>query len=147
MHLYYIYIYIYDYWEFYVLYPVDESRIAKEEADGIINSLSALSFSLLYLILIFLPVILIFGFLADFLHKIFSFSKGKLTLENGDEFEGQLRKGKMDGKGIYTFENGEIYKGRFRNNKFHGRGKYFYPDGTIKTGKWKNDEYLKSRFL
>jgi len=129
------------------LYPITEAANDFTESDGIINKTLGLLLGFLYLILIVLPIPFILQLLQNFSDNIFGFSKGKLTLENGDEYEGQLRKDKMDGKGIYTFENGEIYKGRFRNNKFHGKGVYTYPDGTIKTGKWKNDEYLKTRFL
>ena len=129
-----------------ILYPITEAANDLIEADGILKLLGFILY-LLHLILIFLPIPFILQLLQNFSDNIFGFSKGKLTLENGDEYEGQLRKDKMDGKGVYTFGNGEIYKGRFRNNKFHGKGVYTYPDGTIKTGKWKNDEYLKTRFL
>ena len=139
--LWFLFLYYFNYIE--IWYPFAEEANDLSEADGIINKLLSLIFNLLFVILTVLPLPIILVIIFRFSNNIFGFSIGKLTLENGDQYEGELRKDKMDGKGIYTFENGEIYKGRFRNNKFHGKGVYTYPDGTIKTGKWKNDELFE----
>ena len=39
--------------------------------------------------------------------------KGKLTLPNGDKFDGYLSSGKYYSSGTYTWKNGQSYKGKF----------------------------------
>jgi two-component system chemotaxis response regulator CheY len=55
----------------------------------------------------------------------------KLTLENGDVYEGEIKGGKPHGKGKYTFVNGNVYEGNFILGKPHGKWKYTYVEGNV----------------
>ncbi len=62
----------------------------------------------------------------------------------GDNFEGDLVNGIIEGRGVYVYANGNRYEGEFRNGKLHGRGLFISADdarfeglfenGTIKNG-------------
>lgn len=56
----------------------------------------------------------------------------KLTLKNGDVYEGQVLfedGGLMDGQGRIQWTDGQAYEGQFSMNKITGFGKYFWSDG------------------
>ena len=59
------------------------------------------------------------------------FKKGKMTWNNGYEYDGEFNGFCLHGKGKLTGPDNEIYEGDFNNNLFHGKGKYIY----------KNNEY------
>ena len=59
------------------------------------------------------------------------FKKGKMTWNNGYEYDGEFNGFCLNGKGKLTGPDKEIYEGDFNNNLFHGKGKYIY----------KNNEY------
>ena len=59
------------------------------------------------------------------------FKKGKMTWNNGYEYDGEFNGFCLNGKGKLTGPDNEIYEGNFNNNLFHGKGKYIY----------KNNEY------
>ena len=58
-------------------------------------------------------------------------NKGKLILENGDQYEGMFKNGVLEGPGMCRYRDGSIYEGNFANGKKHGKGVYQSPDGTI----------------
>lgn len=53
----------------------------------------------------------------------------KVTLSNGDRYEGEVIGVVRSGKGVYTFANGDRYEGEFADNLFHGKGAKFYANG------------------
>lgn len=65
--------------------------------------------------------------------------KGWAYLPNGDEYDGQYRRGQRHGHGLYVFKNGARYLGNWRCNKKWGIGKFYYPDGSWYNGEWKRD--------
>ena len=46
-------------------------------------------------------------------------------------YEGDVKKGKANGKGIFTFSDGSTYEGKVKKNKIHGKG--IYTDAAGKT--------------
>ena len=69
-----------------------------------------------------------------------SSSKQKLTMENGDFYEGETLNGKPAGKGKYTWSHGAVYVGEFFNGKTSGQGKYTWSDGAVYVGEWVDGE-------
>ena len=88
--------------------------------------------------------------------------RGKMTLPNGANYEGQFTRGKIQGEGTMTYTNGdkyigswmnelpngqgkyffktrERYEGRFVDGKFEGQGTMYYPDGAYYTGGWQKN--------
>ena len=63
-----------------------------------------------------------------------SSTKGKLTLNDGDIYEGDIVDGKPHGKGKLTSPDGDVYEGDFVNGKPNGKGKYTYADGGVYEG-------------
>lgn len=53
----------------------------------------------------------------------------KVTLSNGDRYEGEVIGVVRSGKGVYIFANGDRYEGEFADNLFHGKGAKFYANG------------------
>ena len=88
--------------------------------------------------------------------------KGIELWPNGDSYEGEYRRDKMngsgtlttksakyvgtfsdgykDGLGIMTFKDSSRYEGTFKKNRFHGRGAYAWADGKKYEGDWLNGE-------
>ena len=58
----------------------------------------------------------------------------KVTLPNGDRYEGEVIGIMRTGTGIYTFANGDRYEGEFADNFFHGKGTQTYVSGDVYTG-------------
>ena len=51
---------------------------------------------------------------------------GEFFWENGDKYEGEVRKGKITGRGKFipaNKENGNHYEGQWLNGHFHGNGR------------------------
>lgn len=42
---------------------------------------------------------------------------GKLTLVNGESYDGQFFDGEKHGEGKYIWTNGDVYIGQFKNDK------------------------------
>lgn len=51
-------------------------------------------------------------------------------------YEGQLRRGEMDGRGKLLFASGLIYEGEFRLGKIFGRGKKISEEGVVVEREW-----------
>lgn len=62
---------------------------------------------------------------------------GSYLFENGDLYNGQWKKGEMNGYGVYEFANGDVYKGAFKKGFMEGRGTYTYKNGDKYIGTWK----------
>ena len=62
---------------------------------------------------------------------------GTYLFENGDQYNGQWKKGIMQGYGVYEFANGDVYKGAFKKGLMEGRGTYTYSNGDKYIGDWK----------
>lgn len=65
---------------------------------------------------------------------------GMMTWNNGDNYIGQWRYGKMSGQGKMVWSDGMSYTGNWRNNKRHGDGSLHYTDGKVAEGKWDDDK-------
>lgn len=56
--------------------------------------------------------------------------KGKLTLKNGDFYEGEFVDGCFEGSGVLNkTSEGAVYRGQFKNNMRHGEGVQTWKDG------------------
>ena len=60
----------------------------------------------------------------------------KISIGNGDTYEGEMINGKMNGMGKYIYNNGVIYEGNYNNGTKNGKGKLIYPDGRIFEGEF-----------
>ena len=56
-----------------------------------------------------------------------------------NEYTGEIKDGKANGKGTKTYKDGRIYTGIFKDNKREGEGVLLRPDGTKFIGTYKND--------
>ena len=63
---------------------------------------------------------------------------GSYLFENGDLFNGQWKKGEMNGYGVYEYANGDVYKGAWKKGLMDGRGTYTYANGDKYIGAWKD---------
>ena len=76
-----------------------------------------------------------------------------------EEYEGEFKEDKTNGKGTYLFANKNTYTGTFLNGKMHGKGIFKWTDGSeyngeylnnIKEGKgrfkWKNGRVFEGPF-
>lgn len=66
--------------------------------------------------------------------------KGLIVLGNGNRYNGDWVGGKREGLGIYTFINGNVYSGSFRENRFSGQGTMNFASGNKYIGNWENDQ-------
>ena len=69
--------------------------------------------------------------------EVISKNKVKIVYPNGDVYEGEMKKGMMDGYGIYTYANGDVYEGEFKENKQDGYGKLTSPNKFVYEGQMK----------
>lgn len=63
------------------------------------------------------------------------------------KYEGQLRKGEMDGRGKLALTNGIIYEGEFKLGKIFGRGRKINEQGIVVERDWELqtiEEFTKS---
>ncbi len=58
----------------------------------------------------------------------------KLSMPNGDRYEGEAIGVIRTGIGTYTFANGDKYEGELLDNFFHGKGTQTYVNGDVYTG-------------
>ena len=87
---------------------------------------------------------------------------GRLSLQNGDKFEGFFKNDSFYGEGLYMwnknewfkgnfvqglihgrgrkrFKNGNVYEGDFFKGKMHGSGKMVFANGDFYDGEWNGD--------
>ncbi|CAN5738113.1 hypothetical protein BH11PSE3_BH11PSE3_25080 [soil metagenome] len=62
--------------------------------------------------------------------------KGK----NEENYDGDMRDGKMNGHGTLVFPNGLHYEGAFKDNDFDGRGKLTFSNGDVYEGEFAADD-------
>jgi hypothetical protein len=65
--------------------------------------------------------------------------KGTFTYKDGTRCEGQFTNDQLTGFGRCTYKNGDRYEGLFANNQRQGVGKFFYADGTTCEGQFERD--------
>ena len=58
----------------------------------------------------------------------------KVSIPNGDSYDGEMIGNVRQGVGIYTFANGDIYEGDFVDNTIHGKGTQTSVSGEVYTG-------------
>ncbi|KAL9182169.1 hypothetical protein ACHAXT_012821 [Thalassiosira profunda] len=64
---------------------------------------------------------------------------GKITHDNGNRYEGELKDGKRHGRGKITYACGDEYDGDWEDDKIHGQGKYTWVSGSVYVGEYKDD--------
>jgi hypothetical protein len=55
--------------------------------------------------------------------------RARVSLPNGDSYEGEVRGTTRTGQGVYVFANGDRYEGGFVENRFDGRGVQTFRSG------------------
>lgn len=65
---------------------------------------------------------------------------GIFTCKNGDTYEGEWKNGLMNGKGTQTFM-GDWYNGEFKDGKKDGFGHMIYADGAFYIGHWSKSQF------
>lgn len=60
--------------------------------------------------------------------------------DNGWEYEGEFKNGRLNGEGKITLTSGTTYEGKFSENQLHGQGKITYSAGSIKEGEFRKDD-------
>ena len=64
---------------------------------------------------------------------------------DGDRYEGFYQNDLQNGDGVYYYANGSHYEGQFKDGKYDGKGILYNSDGSImNNGIWKSGEYEKS---
>jgi hypothetical protein len=61
---------------------------------------------------------------------------GRLFMENGDTYEGNLVQGKRQGRGKYKWKDERHYKGMWSNDTRHGTGVFLYPNNDMYEGEF-----------
>lgn len=59
---------------------------------------------------------------------------GKVLWDNGDRFEGSLRKGLRHGKGLFIWTNGQRYEGDWLDDRPQGQGRLRFANGNVWEG-------------
>lgn len=58
----------------------------------------------------------------------------------GDRYDGQFVDDMFHGRGVYLWKSGNRYEGEWRNNDFNGQGVMQWANGDRYTGQWQNDK-------
>jgi hypothetical protein len=62
---------------------------------------------------------------------------GKMTYDNGNEYDGQWKNNKRDGKGTTRYSSGNVYIGMWKGGKRHGFGVFYIEkSGDSYRGNW-----------
>ena len=69
--------------------------------------------------------------------------QGTYTSSSGSQYVGEWKNGNMNGQGTYTWSDGDKYVGEFKNGERNGQGTLTYNDGGKEEGKWKEDKMWK----
>ena len=70
---------------------------------------------------------------------------GTLILPNGDEYAGQMRAGKANGRGCYIDVTGEVFEGNFVDGERDGSGTTTLPNGNSYRSSWLRARRLRIR--
>jgi hypothetical protein len=74
--------------------------------------------------------------------------RGKITWNNGDQFEGSLVRGVKQGKGQFTWANGQHYNGDWARDKPNGKGSISFANGNRYEGDVRDGTpHGKGRFI
>ena len=76
------------------------------------------------------------------IHKGKKNGRGKLLFPNGQAYEGDWLEGERHGRGEYRWKDGSHYEGDYNHNARHGKGKYTFADRKVYEGPW--DRGLRS---
>ena len=72
---------------------------------------------------------------------------GTFTFSNGEKYEGEVKKGKREGRGRYYYSENTYYDGMWRGDKKHGEGDFVCGNkGWRYIGEWENDNPIKGQF-
>lgn len=61
---------------------------------------------------------------------------GKMLLEDGALYEGDVKNGMAEGKGKTIFKSGIVYTGNYAGSEMSGKGKMLWTDGSSYDGDW-----------
>ena len=64
------------------------------------------------------------------------FVAGKITYEDGSEYNGQMKDYERHGNGTYTYLDNSEYNGNWSNNQKQGKGRYIYSNGDTYDGEF-----------
>lgn len=65
--------------------------------------------------------------------------KCKYFKKNGDVYEGEMNDCWLTGQGKMIYANGDVYDGNWKRDERHGKGKMTYTNGDVYEGEWKSD--------
>ena len=71
--------------------------------------------------------------------------RGRYIYQNGDMYEGDWRNDKRSGKGTLTFKNGRIYRGEFLDDKPNGQGAYSIGNTVYETITEKGGQFINGK--
>jgi hypothetical protein len=66
--------------------------------------------------------------------------KGILKFKDGTIYEGDFKDDNFNGNGILRYNNGRVYQGNFKDGKMDGNGKFTWEDGKTYIGTYVNDK-------
>ena len=69
-------------------------------------------------------------------HSLWQGKGGRMTLPNGDMYEGDFHQHERQGHGVYTWVDGRRYNGEFQNDQRHGDGTFTWTDGASYVGEF-----------
>ena len=67
-----------------------------------------------------------------------SFVGGKVTYEDGTDYNGPIVNYKREGNGEYTYPDGTVYQGSWRDNRKEGEGVYRFSNGDSFSGSFRD---------
>lgn len=70
--------------------------------------------------------------------------EGVFAYADGSKYEGQFKKGMLNGWGTWYFANGDKYVGSFKDNYLHGEGTLYQDGGKETKGEWVEGEYKRN---
>jgi hypothetical protein len=76
--------------------------------------------------------------------------KGTYTNDNGNNYVGEFKDGKVHGQGTLTYVNGAKYVGEYKDGMMHGQGTLTFAFGEFKgdkfVGEWKDNNKLRGTY-
>lgn len=70
-----------------------------------------------------------------------------MTYDNGDQYVGEVYKGKRHGLGIYYYANGSVWFGQYNNNVRSGLGCFFSTEDDMTIGVWEGDDQRRDIYV
>ena len=75
-----------------------------------------------------------FLFILDFMGN--NGSQSEYKNKNSEQYIGELKENKRNGKGTYIYSNGDRYEGNWLNDFRDGKGTFYYQNGELYIGEW-----------